>query len=124
MSVSSETALVTKIAKAIHVEHPRAWVFKVHGSPWQESGVPDLIVLVDGLFIGMEVKHVKPGESDQHARERATPKQRMQIGKINQAGGMAGVVISVSEALEMIERARLKQQYLNEKTEQGDHHEP
>ena len=115
MSVSTETALVTKIVKAIKRLYPSAWTFKVVGHPYQESGVPDLLVCVDGLLIGMEVKHVKPRESEQHARERATPKQRLHIKWINEAGGMAGVVTSVSDALEMIERARLKHGIIIEK---------
>lgn len=110
----NETDLVAKIRKAILKIYPNAWIFKVHGNPYQLAGVPDLLVCVAGLLIGMEVKDPKPGESLQHARERATPNQRKQIRDINAAGGMAGVVISVEEALDMVETAfRKRSQWTN-----------
>lgn len=79
------------------------WFFKVVGSPYQMSGVPDILVCIEGMLFGLEVKHQKPGESEQHARDRATPGQLVQIMRINRAGGKAGVVISVQEALALIE---------------------
>jgi hypothetical protein len=99
----NETALVDDIWKKVHKKYPLAWIFKVHGGPMQMQGVPDLIIIVDGLFIGAEVKHQKPGESEAHARDRATPGQRIQIYKILQAGGIAGVVLTPEETLQLIE---------------------
>lgn len=125
---ANEAALVKKIVSAIHKRHPAAWFLKVVGSPWQMSGVPDILVCVNGLLIGMEVKHQKPGETEEYTRSRATPLQRIQIQKINQAGGMAGVVISVDEALDMIDRAHLKHgitiRTINENDNEENHDEP
>jgi hypothetical protein len=106
----NETGLVHAIGKAVKKHYPGALIYKIHGGPMQETGIPDLLICIQGLFIGAEVKHQKPGESEQHARDRATPSQRMQIMRINAAGGMAGVVLSVEETLDLIRRAFEKQE--------------
>lgn len=104
----NETQLVARIVKTIKAKYPTVYIIKIHGGPMQQPGIPDLLMSVEGMFIGMEVKHPKPGESLEHARSRATPTQRVHIQKIVNSGAMAGVVISVAEALDMIERARQK----------------
>lgn len=101
----NESQLVGQIQKGVKLTHPSAYILKVHGGPMQQPGIPDLLIVVNGLLIGAEVKHQKPGESEQHARERATPMQRAQIQKINAAGGMAGVVLNLEETLGLISRA-------------------
>jgi len=94
-----EGKLQTKIVKAIKREHPTAWTFTVVGSPYQRSGVPDLLVVLDGHLYAFEVKDQKPGESAEHAYGRATALQRQQINAIRNAGGTAHVVLSPEEAL-------------------------
>lgn len=106
---TSETGLQQAIQKAVRKHYPKAWIMKVHGSIYQKVGVPDLLIVVHGVLIGAEVKFVRPGESEDHARGRATPEQRRQIAEIIEAGGMAGVVISVEETLDLIERGIRKQ---------------
>lgn len=101
---TNEGKLVVEIVKAVHKKYPSAWIFKVVGSPYQMTGVPDLLVCVHGLLCGIEVKFPQPSESIEHARSRATPGQRVQIARINEAGGIAGVAVSVDEAMEIIER--------------------
>lgn len=102
---TNESALVTAIVKAIVVTYPGAWVFKVVGSPYQMAGVPDLLACVQGRLVGLEVKHARPGESKAHALSRTTPQQEVQIMRINRAGGVAGTVVSVTDALGLVERA-------------------
>jgi len=102
MAPTTEAGLVQAIAKAIHTAYPDSWAFKVVGSPYQVAGIPDCLFCIRGLLIGLEVKHRKPGESREHALARATPQQLVQIMRINRAGGVAGVVLSVHEALELI----------------------
>lgn len=97
-----ESLLVQHIVKAIKHRDPSAWVFKVVGGPAQQVGVPDILALVDGRLHGIEVKHQRPGESAEHARGRATRVQLHQIKQIKAAGGRAGVVLTVAEALAMI----------------------
>lgn len=98
----NETALVGAIGKAIVKEHPTAFIIKVHGGPMQEPGLPDLLLCIEGHFFGFEVKHQKPGESEEHARERATPLQRIKIQRINAAGGTGRVILTPEEALDVI----------------------
>lgn len=105
MAATNETGLVGQIVRAVKKRYPNAWVFKVHGGPMQMAGVPDLLMIVEGIAIGAEVKFKRPGESEAHARSRATPGQLVQIQKIKAAGGTASVVISVDETLELIETA-------------------
>lgn len=101
-----EAALVRQIAAAIKAAYPNAWTFKVVGHPYQEGGVPDLLVCVEGLLFGFEVKLPQPGESYAHALGRATERQRQQIARIIRAGGTALVVTSPGEALRAIDQGR------------------
>lgn len=101
----NEAGLVKRIVKAIKQEHPSAWIFNVHGGPMQMVGVPDLIICVEGKLVGAEVKFQRPGESEQHARGRASASQISQIEQIRRAGGVAGVVLSVEEALSLVRAA-------------------
>lgn len=98
----NETALVDAIRKALLKEYPSAWVFKVHGGMMQMAGVPDILVCVEGRLFGFEVKHRKPTESEEHARGRASEQQLYQIEKIREAGGVAEVILSAEEALDII----------------------
>lgn len=100
--MTTEKQLVESIRLAIDREYPDAWVFKVHGGPYQRVGVPDLLVCVQGLLVGLEVKHQKPGESETHARGRVTASQQDQIDKIVRAGGYAREVLTVEEAMEAL----------------------
>jgi len=115
----NEAQLQSQIWKAIIGLSPNAWIFHPVGGPYQTPGIPDLLVCVDGLLIGMEIKHQKPGESVEHARSRATPQQRKQIRLINNAGGVAGVVTSVAEAIDMIRRAYVKHEALMREKERS-----
>lgn len=94
-----ETSLVNSIREAILKEYPDAWVLKVHGNPYQDSGVPDLLVCLNGFMYGLEVKARRSGESEEHARSRATLRQQAQIDKIRASGGRADVVLTKEEAL-------------------------
>lgn len=97
--MATETTLVNAIRKAMLDTYPGAYVLKVHGGGYQTVGVPDLILCVEGRFIGLEVKRPRAGETIDHARGRATPGQLAQIREIWKAGGYASIVVSVEEAL-------------------------
>jgi hypothetical protein len=105
---SRESHVVEAIRKAIVRRWPDAWTLKVVGGPYQESGIPDLLCCVNGRMVGLEVKYERPGESEQHALARATPRQQYQIRKINQAGGLAAVVTTPERAVTVIEAALRK----------------
>jgi hypothetical protein len=122
----NESGLVEGIRKAVVKKYPGAWIFKVHGGQMQMAGVPDILMCIDGLIIGAEAKHKKPGESETHARERATPGQIVQIQRINNAGGIAGVVLTPQETLDLIERGFQKHRDVwaaRLAREKGDHDE-
>jgi hypothetical protein len=102
---TNETGLVEGMRKRLKKEFPGIWMIKVHGGPFQAAGVPDLIGTWRGVFFGIEAKHQKEGESEMHARERATPLQRVVIRQINQAGGTAGVALTPDEAVDIVRRA-------------------
>jgi len=88
-----ETRLVKRIKRAIEERlGSGAFVFKVHGGPFQQAGLPDLIGCVNGLFIALEVKH--PDQS--HPVSKI---QQHIIDRITAAGGTAAVVESVEDAL-------------------------
>jgi hypothetical protein len=99
---TSEAGVVGAIWRAIVKEHPDVWMFKTVGNPYQMSGVPDLLVGVAGLLVGLEVKFQRPGESREHALSRATPIQVAQIKKMRAAGCVADVVLDADEALRLV----------------------
>jgi len=78
-----------------HLRGMGAWVFNVHGSPYQQAGTPDLLVGYRGRFYAMEVK--RPGGV-------LTPIQTKVIEEIRASGSVAGRVESIAEAVELIER--------------------
>lgn len=101
MASNPETVLTNKIRKAVAAEWPQAFVVKI-GTGYQTAGIPDLLVCLDGKFIGLEVKCQRPGESIQHARERVTPRQHQMLYQIHLAGGTSAVVVTVEEALSVL----------------------
>ena len=70
-----------------------AWVFNVHGSPYQQVGVPDLLVGYQGRLYALEVK--RPGG-------RLSPVQAKVIEEIRSSGCIAARVESVEEAEELL----------------------
>jgi len=105
--MTPETRLSKKIREAISATWPSAWTMKVHGSEYQPAGTPDIFALVEGTFVGLEVKAPQPGESEEHARGRATRLQLQRIEEIKRAGGYGAVVVSVEEALDTIHEAAI-----------------
>jgi len=95
----NETQLVHAIERAILREWPDAWVMKVHGSVYQRVGLPDLLVCIAGHLAGLEIKHVRPGETPAHARNRASAVQLAELAKLRAAGAIADVVLTPDEAV-------------------------
>lgn len=94
-----EKTVVNKIREALKVAGVK-WIMKTHGSPYQQSGVPDLLCIapVTGRLVGIEVK--RPGGT-----WKVTELQKKQIENIREAGGVAGVATSAEEALQLLEEA-------------------
>ena len=87
-----ESVLQRQIIK--HLRGMGAWVFNVHGSPYQQVGVPDLLVGYQGRFYAMEVK--RPGGV-------LSPVQAKVIEEIRASGSVAGRVESIEEAVRLLE---------------------
>ena len=92
-----ETALTKKILKVLRGEG--GWWVKIHGGPYQVTGIPDIIGCLGGRFYSFEVK-VK--ETD-----KATPRQALQLRLIKQAGGVSRVIRGPADALKAIRKARI-----------------
>jgi len=73
------------------------WWMKVQGNEYTRAGITDLLLCVEGLFVGIEVK--QPGENPSEI-------QKYEMGKMIAAGGHAGVAHSLEEAIRIVEVAR------------------
>ncbi len=82
-----EGLLVKKIKSILERKYGGLWI-KVHGGPYQQAGIPDLLGCLDGRFIGLEVKIPE-------RKNTLTKLQEQTLNEINLAGGIAEVVTSV-----------------------------
>lgn len=92
-----EKAVENKIKKWL--KDRNYWFFKVHGSIFQPSGIPDILACINGKFVAIEVKRSKGGI--------VSPLQKAQIQKIKENGGISGVASSIEEFLEILKEGRL-----------------
>ncbi len=66
-----------------------------------KSGVPDITIIHDGMYYGLEVK--KPHTTT--PKGRLSPNQKLMINTIKKCGGEVGVVYCVADVIEfLIER--------------------
>lgn len=98
MVKQKETKVVKAIDEAVLNEWPDTWDFKVHGSMFQPSGIPDKIYCILGYFIAIEVKDPNKPNSI------ASPLQLWTIKMIKKAGGYATVCRSPEEAIRKIKK--------------------
>lgn len=85
----SESTITKGILKMLKKDYPGTW-YKIHGGPYQERGIPDIIGCHQGVFCGIEVK--KPEK-----RSNTTTYQEDQLSSIHESGGLSGVVTSIEE---------------------------
>src|SRR5690625_5485119 len=102
MNPTNESGLVKKIIREVKKRYPKSFIMKVHGSPVQMAGVPDLLVCLDGYLYAFEVKFQRPGESAAHAYGRVSTIQQAQIDALNESGATAVAVLTVDEVLEAL----------------------
>lgn len=90
-----ERRLVRRIQR--YVDERGGRCFKIHGgdNPFQEVGIPDILVCYKGKFLGLEVK--LPGETP-------SPVQRKVLGEIERAGGIAAAVTTVEEVARLLDK--------------------
>lgn len=97
MPKQRESRLSGKIMEALRDEG--VFCFKVHGSEFMMAGLPDIIACVDGLFVGLEVKHPET-EDNLSARQKYVQKW------IREANGICETVTSKEAALGVINQIR------------------
>lgn len=102
---SNESGVVEAIRKRIAAEWPTSVTWKMHGSIYMETGIPDVLCCVEGRLIFLEVKHRKPGESEARAYGRTSVEQVRQIRRIRAAGGAACTVLDEDEAVWAVREA-------------------
>ena len=86
MASKPETKIVRKCMALLEKAYP-GFYFKTHGGLYQKAGLPDIIGVHKGRFIGVEVKC--PGKED-----TLTKLQKKTIDKIVRAGGVAFMATS------------------------------
>lgn len=77
------------------------WI-KIHGSPFQIAGIPDILGCYRGRFIAFEVKRDASG--------RPTPLQQHMMEKIRAAGGFATLIFTAEQALDLLDRIDARQE--------------
>ncbi len=82
------TAAIVRYLRRLKANGEPIWWIKIHGSPQQVAGVPDLLICHRGQFVALEIK------SDVG---RETKLQIYRIDEIHGAGGTAEVVRSVED---------------------------
>lgn len=95
MAKKRETRRQQKIRKALKARYKRLWCFKVHGGPFQQDGIGDIMGVVEGFGFMFEVKE-PDGE--------ASPIQEETVDDYIEAGGIAAIIVEASEAFELIDK--------------------
>lgn len=94
--MAAEKAFETRVKKWLHgqgiyaagtpmnrMEAVNGWFFKVWGGGYQKSGIPDLLMCVNGFFLAVELKASKGAASEL---------QKLNITRINAARGI-GIIL-------------------------------
>ena len=91
-----ESNLSRKIMARLRLE---GWFcFKIHGNEHMMSGLPDIVVCAEGVFIGLETK--MPAK-----RANTSKRQDYVHARIIDAGGYSRVVCSAEEAVLVVAEA-------------------
>lgn len=89
----TESKLTTLIVKALR--RKGGFWFKVHGSAYQTTGIPDILGCYKGRFVAFEVK--LPGREN-----TLSPRQRLMLLRVRQHGGTSAMITSTRGALNVI----------------------
>ena len=65
------------------MEKVNGWFFKVWGGGYQKAGIPDLLICVNGVFVGLELKGATGAPSEL---------QKLNVTRINAVGGI-GIIL-------------------------------
>ena len=97
MSKKPETRLQEKIKKHLETKFGGIWL-KIHGGPFQKSGIGDIVGCCQGYYFNLEVKQDLPG-----SKYEPTELQQKMIDRVNNNGGCGSCVKSVEEAEQVVE---------------------
>lgn len=100
-----ETKLQGKIKKHLKNTFGGVW-YKIHGGPFQRSGIGDIIGCCQGYYFNLEVKQNKSG-----SKYEPTEIQQRCIDEVNNNGGCGACVKSTEQAEEVV-RSYLKSKAL------------
>ena len=89
------TARIVGYLKQLQAEKHPVWFLKVAGGSYQRPGIPDLLIVIDGMALFLEVK--APGN-------KPTPLQETEIKRIQAAHALAYVVYNFDDAKTWIDR--------------------
>lgn len=96
MAKKRETRRQQKIRRALKAKYGHdQWNFKVHGGPFQQDGIGDIMGVVHGFGFMFEVK-----EPDGEASEI----QIETVADYKRAGGIAAIIETADEAIRLIDR--------------------
>lgn len=96
MGRKPETGLVHNIRDMLETSFP-GFYFKTHGGPFQRAGLPDIIGLHRGRFIGIEVKI--PGEENSLSKL-----QDKTLALIRTFGGVGFMTTSVEDTKKQLRK--------------------
>ena len=88
----TEAQYATKLLAALRAM-PETWVFKVHGGPYQQRGIPDILGCRRGRLFALELKR---------RNAEITPLQRATLLAVYDAGGLTRVY-STSVPVEVVQ---------------------
>lgn len=97
MASKPETKIVDKCIALLKKSYP-GFYFKSHGGPYQRAGLPDIIGVHKGRFIGVEIKC--PGKED-----TLTNLQKKTLDRISRAGGVAFMATSPQQLDDLLKEA-------------------
>lgn len=103
-----ETKLVKKMRDAGRAMYgDRLVTVKYHGSQFGESGVSDLLCVLDGVFVAVEVKAPDNygGNVERALAKGPTVKQRLFVNRVLAAGGCGGFAATIEQFMEMLAHA-------------------
>jgi len=84
--------------------HRKLSVAKKMKAEGVKAGVPDITIIHDGKYYGIEIKKPKT----QTPKGYLSPIQRVRIQQIEKAGGKVGVAYSVDDVYQLLEDWKIK----------------
>jgi hypothetical protein len=91
VTAETEAEIVKKMIKALR-RLPKCEASKIHGDPYQERGIPDILGTYKGHSFVIEAK--RPGKE-----KNLSAYQRLKLKKYKAAGARTGVATTIEQAV-------------------------